>query len=248
MDNCQASRILNILEDLFTDVVVGDLELKKLKVTGGDGSELVDLPSLHPVLVSRALIMLEECSLQSLNVLKPLTTAQLVAVFTAIGETNNMKLKTLNLPNRDYNEIPPEVLAAALVKLEETNILELSLSPAHVRGLFSKLAESSTVNIKSLDLDRMKCSDCDIPPELFGEALVRITRLRKFEKITMDQVESFFRKMASASPEELRLRVVCLSSCFTTISHIPPWVVSEGQCGPLSLVERGSALIGRDGS
>ena len=140
VDSCPPSRILNILEDLFTDVVVGDLVLKKLKVTGGAGSELVDLPSLHPVLVSRALLRLEECSLESVNVLRPLTTAQLVSVFTAIGQTNNLKLKTLNLPNRDYNEIPPEVLAAALVKLEESNILELPAPLSSPRQKFVQQA------------------------------------------------------------------------------------------------------------
>ena len=53
---------------------------------------------------------------------------ELVTLFKAIDETNNLKLKALNLPNEDFSEVPPEVLAAALVKLEETDILTAPLN------------------------------------------------------------------------------------------------------------------------
>ena len=133
LDSCPAYMILNILRSLFTKLVLGASELRRLQVVaGGAESELVDLPSLDPVLVSQALIRLEECSFRPLTVLRPMTTLQLVSVFTAIDQTDNLKLKTLNLSNRDYDEVPPDVLTAALVKLEETNILELPLSPAQV--------------------------------------------------------------------------------------------------------------------
>ena len=128
----------------------------------------------------------------------------------------------MNLPNQDYSQVPSEVLAAALVKLEECNILELPLSLVQVSSLFTKMAESPIMNIKSLNLDVMNCYN--IPPELFGKALVRITLVRKFHKITHNQVSCLFHKIATT--EDLKLQVLCLSACLTTISHIPPHVVA----------------------
>ena len=145
-----------------------------------------------------------------------MSTVQLVSAFTAIDQTNNLKLKTLNLPNKDYSQVPPEVLAAALVKLEESNILECPLSPVQVSSLFSKMAESPVMNIKILSLDVMRCSD--VSPELFGEALVRIASVRKFHNITQDQASSLFRKIVAT--EDLGLKALCLYACLTTISHI----------------------------
>ena len=223
VESCPAEMILSILRSLFTNLVLAEIELKRLEViTGGNGSELVCLPSLDPVLLSQALVRIEECSFRPSTVFRPLSTVQLVSVFTVIDQTNNLKLKTLNLPNKDYSQVPPEVLAAALVKLEDTNILEFPLSPVQVSSLFTKMAEGPLVNIKTLSLDGLNCSD--VWPELFGEALVRIASVRKFHNITQDQASSLFSKIAST--EDLRLRALCLSACLTTISHIPPDVVA----------------------
>ena len=222
VDSCPASVILNIIKDLFTNLVLGELELKRLHIAEGDGSELVDLPSLDPVLVSQALVRLEECSFRPSTVFRPMSTVQLVSLFTAIDQTNSLKLKTLNLPNQDYSQVPPEVLAAALVRLEDTNILVSPLSPLQVSSLFTKMAESRVMNIKMINLDVMNCSN--ISPELFGEALVRTTSIIKFHNITQEQVGSLFSKIVTT--EDLRLRALCLYGCLTTISHIPPDIVA----------------------
>lgn len=214
-----ANFILNIMKTLFTNLMLKRLEVEVAESTG---SELVNLPSLNPVLLSQALVRLEECSFRPFTVFRPFSTDQLVSIFTAIDQTNNLKLKTLNLPNQDYSQVPSEVLAAALVKLEECNILELPLSLVQVSSLFTKMAESPIMNIKSLNLDVMNCYN--IPPELFGKALVRITLVRKFHKITHNQVSCLFHKIATT--EDLKLQVLCLSACLTTISHIPPHVVA----------------------
>ena len=124
---CPANSILSILNHLFSRLVRGESELQRLAVAGDEGSELLNLPALDSVLVSQALVRLEECSFRRLTVsspvFRPMTTVQLVSVFTEIDQTDNLKLKTLNLSNRNYSEVPPEVLSSALVKLEETNIV-----------------------------------------------------------------------------------------------------------------------------
>ena len=214
--------ILNILEDLLTAVQDGRSQLKNLHVTGA-GKDLVDLNSLDPVLLPKALVRLEECSFGK-NICRPLSTAQLVSVFTAIEQTNNLKLKSLNFPNGDYSGVPGEVLAAALVKLEQTNILQTELSPDQVCSLFTKMAESSLLNLKSLNLSQMDCSS--VPAELFGAALVRILvcidRQGDSTVRGRDQFKSVFSKILSS--EEVRLRELSLAS--VSLSHISPAVVS----------------------
>ena len=122
--------MLSILQNILTAVVDGSSHLRTLQFLGSE-----DLRELDHVLLSQALIRLEECTFCETSS-NPLTTIQLVSLFTAINQTNDLKLRVLNLPNEDYSDVSPEVLASALVKLEETDILSVPLQPEHVRSLF----------------------------------------------------------------------------------------------------------------
>ena len=192
---------LKILENILAAVSVGRSQLKKLGVAG-KGS----IMSLDPELLSQALVRLEQCNFSASRSICNLSTTQLVALFTAIERTSNLGLKSLDLPNRDYSQVPPEILVAALVKLEHTNILD-NLSSDLTTSLLDKMAGSSIVNIKILNLDLRNCSG--VPPELFGEALLRIETAVLYMSGglvpgSVDQVMSLFRRIASS--EYLRLR------------------------------------------
>ena len=119
------------------------------------------------------------------------------------------------------------MVVAALVKLEHTNILD-RLSTDLTTNLLNKIAGSSLVNIQKLDLDLRKSSS--VPPELFGEALVKMETVILYtsgELIngTGDQVLSLFRKIVSS--EEMRIKELDLSYLNLTIPHISPDIVSE---------------------
>ena len=79
VDNSLDNRILRILDILLAAVLDGRSQLKRLEVT--DCGSKLDFPSLDPILLSQALVRLEEFNYRSCI---PLSTAQLVAVFTAI--------------------------------------------------------------------------------------------------------------------------------------------------------------------
>ena len=96
----------DILEKVLTAVVDGRSKLKEIK--------LRTQTSLDPELLAQALVRLEKFTTWEYDPFSPL---QLLALFTAIGQTTNLKLKVLNLPSQV--DVPPEVLAAALVRLEE---------------------------------------------------------------------------------------------------------------------------------
>merc|ERR1712183_738725 len=116
-------------------------------------------------------------------------------------------------------------IATALVRLEETNIDTLSLSSDLTTSLLTKMAESSIVNMKRYNVHLRQCSG--VPPQLFGEALVRI------ETVTLrsglggftgeDHLLSLFRKIGRS--EETRLKKLNFTQ--VNISHISPDIVSR---------------------
>ena len=92
---------------------------------------------------SEAVVRLQECRLDDFE----LSQTQMGSVFTAIQESEDMKLKILLLRNTDYSKVPPKNLASALVKLEDTNILQARLSPNQVECLFNKMGNSVIMNL-----------------------------------------------------------------------------------------------------
>ena len=215
--------IINIFQNILPVVRDGCSQIKRLEITSQSEFERYDLSSMDPVLFSQVLIRLEECWFDNFG---RLSTAQLVAVLTAIEETKNLTLKRLYLPNEDYSEVPPELLAAALVKLEDMdNIFDYKLSPnLSAATLLNKMAESPIVNIQRLTLSLSECFS--IPPELFGDALVKIKSLVLFSSvgaISEDQVLSLFRKISHS--EQMRLRELTLF--ILNISHISADIISE---------------------
>ena len=221
---CKDNTITNILENLLSAVLESRCHLLRLEVVRGKGSNLlVDLTSLDQELLSRTLVRLEEISFTD-SICSPLSSEQLVSVFTAIEQTNKLKLRKLNFPNKDYSEVQPGVLASVLVKLEETNILEIprvcQLSPEQVRSLFSKMGASPDINIKKINLRDLDCSD--VEPELYSAALINIDTVWPDSEDGAEKVSSLFSKIAAT--DDLRLRELWLSQ--VDISHITPVIFS----------------------
>ena len=130
------------------------------------------------------------------------------------------------MPHLALLEVPPDVLVAALVKLEKTDIFlpSTQFSSELTTSFLRKIATNCIVNIKRLELSLVNCSN--VPPELFGEALVRIESVDlSYSEWTEDeaQVLGLFSKIASS--EEMRLRKLELSR--VKISHISPVIMSE---------------------
>ena len=229
MSNSQ--EILEIMEFLLTAVVDGRSQLQRLAVSA-HGNDKPDLTSLDPALLSQALVRLEECHLgcfEDSNSL--LSTDQLVAVMTAIEQTDNLKLKRFYFPNEDYSQVPTDVLAAALVKLEYSTLVTSprvnNLPPDLATCLFTQIAENS--NVKIVQLELFLDNFTFIPPELFGDALVRLESVNLMytddseEMIGQNQVSSLFRNIVNA--EQLRLRELEVDAM--NLCPISPSEISE---------------------
>ena len=87
-----ADIITNILDNLLAAVRESRSQLRSLEVVRGKGSnQLVDLTTLDRELLSQALVGMEEISFSD-SICSPLSTEQLVSVFTAMEQSNNVKL------------------------------------------------------------------------------------------------------------------------------------------------------------
>ena len=212
----------DILEKILTAVVEGRSQLKTIR--------LLSPTSLGPELLSQALIRLEEFSTLPIpwySTSHVLSHVQFVAVIRAIGqsETNNLKLKVLNSP-KSYAEVSPEVLAAALVRLEK---FRLPLTLEQNRSLFTKIVESPVVNLKSFTANGRHYGYFEnIPPELFADVLVRIetvdlTEVSLFMEVDGEKVEYLLRKIANT--EILKIRRLGLN--YAKLSHISPLIISQ---------------------
>ena len=100
------SEKIEVLEYLCRAVIEDRAKLKRLVSWGWRRIDPLD-----PELLSQAIVRLQECCLNYIE----LSQTQMDSIFSAIQESEDMKLKILHLGNEDYSKVPPEILASALV-------------------------------------------------------------------------------------------------------------------------------------
>ena len=163
------------------------------------------------------------------------------------------QLKSLDLAGSgvssvDWASLSPELLAQVLVSLEggrfdlETGIdgqkyqlivrasnewSMYSLTPDHVTSLFSKISDSSVMNMKDLQL--AYCEIPHIPPELLSQAL---TKLETFEaqmsdNLTAAQISAVFTSLSVE--KDLKLKALDLS--LNDLSSVPTETLVAGISG-----------------
>jgi len=146
------------------------------------------------------------------------------SVFTAIQESEDMKLKILILGKipweKDYSKVPPKILASALVKLEETDIWmnrHRILSHNQVGCLFNEMANSEIMNIRKFDPRWFDTSN--VSPEVFAEALVRVESVEFTNNVIPEEkIRAFLSKIASL--DSMRLKSIHLNKInFSSVSH-----------------------------
>ena len=74
---------------------------------------------LSPAVLSKALVRLEAVDLEAVE----LSQDQVTAILVEVGESQNLRLQTLRLPDIDFACVPPEVLAKAVVRLEKFDLV-----------------------------------------------------------------------------------------------------------------------------
>ena len=225
------SENIAVLEYICRAVIEEDIQLKRLVLSG---SVRIEIDLLDPELLSQAVIRLQKFEIDVYRLQDferenfELSQTQMDSLFTAIHQSGDLKLKRLDLGNRDYSEVPSEILASALVRLEDTNIL-YKLSENQVECLFNIMANSEIMNIQYLCpriLDTSKVS-----PEVFAAALVRVReRVRNPGAWHEEKMGAFLSKIASLDNMNLKrlsFHTTGSHSYLLDLSSVSPAIVSE---------------------
>ena len=127
-----------------------------------------DISVVSPAVLAAALVRLEEVSRA-----ENLTQAQLESFFKKIASCDNMKLRKLDIYKRiDLSEVPSDILAEAVVKVNEVNISGTNLSPDQVQNIFSCITNCQCLALNNLDISQNDLSS--VSPEVLAESVSRL--------------------------------------------------------------------------
>ena len=151
---------LLFLQKLF--MLIADGEISQLKKISS--RYITYLSSVDPELLSQTATNLEEF------VSSDLTLPQLLSLFSKIIETEDLKLKLLDICRSDLSEVPPTLLARAAVRL--VSLIARSLNSEQVQEILLKIFEEKN-NLRTKNLNIFTCSSIEtVSPETLAAALI----------------------------------------------------------------------------
>jgi len=137
----KSTAVLNNQErELLFKVLEKMPRLSKLDLTG------MNISSVHPSLLARALTHIEEVVVEQVG----LTHQQALAFFEAIGSWENVLLRKLNLSHNNIACLPSQILSRAVHKLEEVTMYHTNVTSEQVVGIFTKLSQTGPTNLCKL--------------------------------------------------------------------------------------------------
>ena len=155
-------------------------KLKKLDVSNND------LSSVEPGLMAKLVQNLEYIDLITTG----LTNQQTDSIFRAINETS--KLKFLSIRNNNLSSVKPEILAAAMAKLEEVDINGSDLTREQEQAIFAKLC-NNCCKLRNLSFG-FSNSLCSVHPDTIARAANRLESFQLFGSATTQQTEEILRQ------------------------------------------------------
>ena len=169
-----------------------DLKLKILVVSSG---------RLHEI--PEDIIMMAAVKLEETDIYHKFGWRHNGEWYKFIAETPVMNIKRLQT---NCYDVPPNVVAAALVRVEE--VRAEYLSDNQYLALFNKIVNREDIKMRKLDIDighwLSMNSLSHIPPDILAESVVRLELISLFRtKLTPNQVRSIFLKIADCENHKL---------------------------------------------
>ena len=187
----------------------------KIKILDVEGNILTQL---DPQILADAVCKLED---SNLNYTK-LTALQIKAIFTAISSKKNIPLKALNIGHNEM-QVRPELLSAAVTKLERLNLESSGLSSDQTGAIFSALQAPGS-RLRSLELQHNDLSS--VEPGLLARAVTRLEEVNfQNTEMTAEQVTATL----TALSEDHRLRKLRLAGNRFLDEHLDDLVISTIQ-------------------
>ena len=154
--------------------------------------------------------------------------------FVAENPTMNLKILSSNASTNQCLDVPPTVLAAALIRVEEADLIvedEHSgpdFSADQYIALLDKIASTEEIKLKRLTI-WFRNNLSDISPDILAEAIVRLesvvmNRWYSWAELTPGQFLSIFHKIANCE----NLRLTELDIIYNDLSSVPADVLVKG--------------------
>ena len=203
------------LEDICRSIVNSQVVTLKTVDFGGDdfddGSGNVVVPPLYgngldPELLASAFVKLEDIKIRlylSEALLRlehfhshslELSPEQIESLLTNIKEAEKMSLKTLKFLCGMFENVSPELLADAVIKMENVDLFDVSAE--QIREVFRKLADCEDVKMKKLDVSHLDLTL--IPADIFVNVLKKVEEFNlKGSLQSLDQMQKVWEKLIS---------------------------------------------------
>ena len=129
------------LSTVFTNISTSsDLKLRRLAIHSLSEVPASDLASAV-------------CRLEAIQLIETfITPIQVEALFTAIAESTELKLKCLTAISFELSNLRPNILASALLRLEMAVLSDNSLTTEQLEAVFTAIAERQEPTLKHLNL------------------------------------------------------------------------------------------------
>ena len=173
----------------------------KIKILDVEGNILTDL---DPQILAEAVCKLDAANLNDTD----LTTPQIKTIFTAISSDENILLKDLNIGENEV-QVKPELLAAAVTKLERLNLNSSGLSSNQTGAIFSAIQAPGS-RLSTLELQHNDLSS--VEPGLLARAVTRLEEVNfQNAKMTPGQASAILTALCGGHClKRLRLVGSCL--------------------------------------
>lgn len=200
-----------LLQSFLQDIAESDLENLQARGT--------DLSSVDGKILARAIMSFVSVDLANTE----LRDDQLEDIFQNIASVGHLRLKSLTLDRNDFSVIPTtDLMSQALVRLEAVSLWKTRLKFYQLDRLFCEIAESESLELRSLDLSFTLISS--VTASLLAKALVRLEAVVLFDTRLDDSAVLSLLTEISVS-EKLTLR--SLDIRYNQLSCVPPQLLSR---------------------
>ena len=138
----------------------------------------IDLSNISPEILSEAVNIIEEVNLE-MGFQASLTTNQIKAILSRLAHFPNSKLKKLNLSKNVLYNVPSDLLAFGVNKLEKVELRGIDVFREQMIDIFEIVAEKT--NLKSLDISENNL--VNVQPQSLIKSIVTL------EEVTMKNVQ-----------------------------------------------------------
>jgi len=204
------------IEEILTRVATtGESKLKKLVVATEDmgNTGLLDLTHMDPEILTEALVKLEI----NLGILR--SYEQMTHLLTKIN-TEDLRLKTVNLFYLDISELPLDVWTGAVSRVETLGISFSDLTPGQLEAIFTMLASQHLggSKLKVLWVEWFDLSA--ISPEFLIGAIrnLEVFDMSQNSTLTAEQVNAILSMVVEASHGKLNEIIISHPEVLGTVN------------------------------